>query len=92
MKTKDLLLWGGAALAAYFLYTKSAGGLPAAAQPLAASGTWGAVTLPNGTSVTLANNQISMATGVMTANINGANYALQVQADGSTLAVPAASS
>jgi hypothetical protein len=94
VKTKDLLIWGGLAVAAYFLMTQSssAGGLPAASQPLASSGAYGPVTLPNGSSVTLNNNQISTATGVMTAMISGTNYALQVQADGSTLAVPAASS
>jgi hypothetical protein len=90
VKTKDLLLWGGLAAAAYYLYTQmgsTGSALPAAAQPLAPSGAYGPVTLPNGQVVTINNNQISMATGSMQANINNVPYNLMVQGDGSTLAV-----
>lgn len=92
MKTKDILLWGGLAAAAYYLFTQSGSTASAASMPLSTSGSYGAVTLPNGQSVTLPNSQVSMASGSMTALINGVNYALQVQSDGSTLAVPVAGS
>lgn len=88
--TKKLLMWGGLGALALYLFTQSsasAAAAPAAANPVGTSGVFGTVAMPNGTSVTLQNSQVSMATGVMTAQIQGINYAIQAQADGTWAAV-----